>query len=82
MIKIKESEIISHSIERHFKLEAWGVEIQIAKWKRDDSHGDYDADMEIMNEDSVGDKLTEQQWDELHDFVNELSLFEPYVIKV
>ena len=71
------SEYLSHKrVVKNFTIKLRnGQEIEICKWWEDGEIGcDYECDWEIVNEkdQKTYDKLSEENQDELQDFINDL----------
>jgi len=60
-------------VVKTFTINAFGIEIKVDKWCEDDAlFNQYDNDYEIQDEKKVKEKLTEEQLDELDEFISEL----------
>lgn len=75
---VTEEVLITRIVEKEFHVKTnTGVEITIRKYNKEDTvNGDseYDNNIEIVDEDEVSKKLTEEEMEELDEFALNLSL--------
>lgn len=71
MIKITKENQSFKSITKDYEIDIDGKIIEVVKWWRNSRDGDYDCDYEIAESQAYKD-LTDDQNDELVDFINNL----------
>ncbi len=71
-MKVTKNEVVYLNKEKSYTIKAFGEEVFVSKWWVDASiNGDYECDYEIQDRDTL--KMTEEQEDELHEFISELN---------
>ena len=58
-----------------FDVVAFGKTFRVEKWQEDGNMGEYDNDYEILTE-NWEDGLSEEQQEELDDFISDVKVFE------
>jgi hypothetical protein len=75
MIKTIKSETRRVETLKKFELEAFGQKvIAFVRVLNDDEFNDFERDIEIENEDDLRTKISEEQFEELEDYLSEIEV--------
>lgn len=69
---IKDETLVHKNIIKAYTILVGGKEIRLEKWWSESMNGDYDNDYKVENEEQVKELFTEEEWEEVEEFISEL----------